>query len=69
MSARARRTLGLFAVMIGLALYCILVMRLAILILPLHWAADLVFYLITGLAWIFPAYAVLHRTGKSDGED
>jgi len=63
MSARTRRVLGLFIIMFGLALYCILVMKLAVLILPIHWAVDLLFYAVAGIIWIFPAYWVMRRMG------
>lgn len=64
MNAHTRRVLGLFAIMIGLALYCVLMMRLAVLILPVHWLVDLLFYAVAGIAWIFPAYWVMRRTGS-----
>lgn len=63
MNSRSRRVLGLFIIMAGLALYCILVMRLAVLILPIHWLVDLIFYAVAGIAWIFPAYWIMRRTG------
>lgn len=62
MSPRARRTLGLLAITIGLFIYCILVMLLASVILPLHGLLDFVFYVVAGIAWIFPAYWVMKKT-------
>ncbi len=62
MSSRGRRAFGLFSVLFGLIIYCVLVMRLAVWILPIHWAVDLVFYTIAGIAWIFPAYWIMRRT-------
>jgi hypothetical protein len=63
MTARNRRVLGLFIIMFGLALYCILVMKLAVLILPIHWIVDLLFYAAAGILWIFPAAWVMRKTG------
>ena len=63
MSARSRRVLGLFIIMAGLAVYCVLMMRLAVAILPIHWLVDLVFYAVAGILWIFPAYWVMRKTG------
>lgn len=62
MSPRTRRTLGLFTITFGLFIYCILVMLVASAILPLHWIADLLFYVVAGIVWIFPAYWVLKKT-------
>lgn len=64
MSPRARRTLGMFSILIGLVIYCLLVMRLAVWILPIHWIVDLVFYVVAGIIWIFPAYWIMKRTSQ-----
>jgi len=63
MTPRSKRAVGLFTVLIGLAIYCLLVMRLAVAILPIHWLVDLIFYATAGIVWIYPAYRVLRKTG------
>ncbi|MDA5194021.1 DUF2842 domain-containing protein [Govanella unica] len=62
MSPRTRRTLGLLTLTFGLFFYCILVMLLASVILPVNGVVDLLFYVVTGIVWIFPAYWVLKKT-------
>jgi Protein of unknown function (DUF2842) len=52
---RLRILFGTLGLIFGLGLYTLLVMRLAIAVLPDHWAAQLPFYLIAGTLWLFPA--------------
>jgi Protein of unknown function (DUF2842) len=52
---RVRILLGTFALIGGLAVYSLLVMRLAVDFLPEHWAAQSLFYLAAGIIWILPA--------------
>jgi hypothetical protein len=52
---RLRILYGTIILLIGLALYAVAVMVVAASWLPGHWAVQLVFYLVAGTAWIFPA--------------
>ena len=52
---RLRILFGTFGLILGLAVYALLVMRLAIAILPDNPLVQAVFYLVTGIVWIFPA--------------
>jgi hypothetical protein len=52
---RLRTLYGTFALIFGLALYALLVMRLAIAILPDIWLAQIPYYAVAGVAWIWPA--------------
>jgi len=52
---RLRILFGTFGLILGLAIYALLVMRLAIAVLPDNQLVQAVFYLVTGIVWIFPA--------------
>jgi len=52
---RLRILFGTFGLILGLALYALLIMRLAIAVLPDNQLVQAVFYLVTGTVWIFPA--------------
>ena len=52
---RLRILFGTLGLIFGLAVYALLVMRLAIAVLPENRLVEAIFYLVTGLAWIFPA--------------
>jgi hypothetical protein len=52
---RLRILFGTFALIIGLALYALVAMKIAVAFLPEHWAAELIYYIVAGSLWIFPA--------------
>lgn len=52
---RLRILFGTFGLILGLAIYALLVMRLAIAVLPDNQFVQAIFYLVTGIVWIFPA--------------
>ena len=52
---RLRILFGTLGLILGLGLYALLVMRLAIAVLPDNRIAEALFYLVTGIVWIFPA--------------
>ncbi len=52
---RLRILFGTFGLILGLAIYALLVMRLAIAVLPENQFVQAIFYLVTGIVWIFPA--------------
>ncbi len=52
---RLRILLGTLAMLVGLALYGLAVMAVAVRLLPAHWAVEMVFYALAGIAWVFPA--------------
>jgi uncharacterized protein YacL len=52
---RLRILFGTFGLILGLAIYALLVMRLAIAVLPDNQLVQAIFYLVTGIVWIFPA--------------
>jgi hypothetical protein len=52
---RLRILVGTAALVVGLALYALAVMLVAVELVPEHWAVQAVFYLVAGIAWILPA--------------
>jgi hypothetical protein len=52
---RLRILVGTAALVLGLALYALAVMLVAVELVPEHWAVEAVFYLVAGIAWIVPA--------------
>jgi uncharacterized protein YacL len=52
---RLRILFGTFGLILGLAIYALLVMRLAIAVLPENQFVQAIFYFVTGVVWIFPA--------------
>jgi hypothetical protein len=57
---RLRILFGSLLLLAGLALYAFLVATIARRYLPDHWAAEIPFYAVTGIVWIWPA-ALLTR--------
>ena len=52
---RLRILFGTLGLIFGLGIYALLVMRLAIAVLPDNQFVQALFYLVTGIVWIFPA--------------
>ncbi len=52
---------------LGLAVYCLLGMWVGAVLVPAHWAAELLFYPVAGVLWIWPAAALVrwaHASGR-----
>jgi len=54
-SARTRKALGLFVLLIGLLLYAGLAVHLGVTHVPEHWLAWLIYYPVAGILWVWPA--------------
>ena len=52
---RLRILYGTLLLIGGLAVYALLVMKLAVTLLPDNQAAELVYYAVTGTLWLYPA--------------
>ena len=70
MSRPVRVALGGAILALGLAVYCAAAMWIGAELVPSHWAAELAFYPVAGLLWIWPAALVIrwahgasHRAG------
>ncbi|WP_282607146.1 DUF2842 domain-containing protein [Pelagibius sp. Alg239-R121] len=44
---------------LGLAIYVMILISIGAAILPDHWAAQLAFYGVTGIIWIFPVMWII----------
>ena len=63
--ARLRSLIGTFALIAGMGIYALIVMRVGALLPNEGWlgrAAQPVFYLVTGLIWLYPAARVVRWT-------
>jgi hypothetical protein len=71
MSPRTKKLIGMLGILIWIAVYALLMMRLAVAVLPrAHPFVQLLFYAIGGLAWIIPvglALPWMHRDPKPPG--
>eukprot|EP00439_Symbiodinium_sp_Y106_P089472 s1_g2008.t1 len=61
-----RKLLGTAIILVGLTVYTLLAVWLAVDVLPDHWAVQLVFYPIAGIAWAFPARPLLTWMQRPD---
>jgi hypothetical protein len=72
MSMRWKKLIGAFLLIVIIAIYALLVMRLAVAILPTAGGIlEFVFYAVAGLAWVIPVrYLVvwMNTPGKNDAE-
>ena len=65
---RWRSTAAVFAILVGLILYALLAMVVGVYFLPRHWAAELAFYLIAGIAWVWPSAQLITWAAKTDSK-
>ncbi len=56
---------GYFILLLGLGVYIVLVVSLADL-LPQHWAIQIFYALLTGLAWLYPAVKFLDFSARKE---
>jgi hypothetical protein len=54
----------MIGLILGLAIYCALVVVLAGVILPVNGFVDFLFYLVAGILWIFPARWLILRLNR-----
>lgn len=59
LSAPARRAMAMALLILWIIFYCGLAVRLGEWLLPVHWTVDLAFYIVAGIAWIFPVRSLL----------
>lgn len=63
--ARLRSLIGTLALIVGMTVYALVVMRVGVALPNEGWlgrAAQPVFYLVTGLIWLYPAARVVRWT-------
>ena len=64
MSPSIKRLLGMIGLILGLIIYCGLVVMLAVTILPINAFVDFIFYLVAGVLWSFPARWLIYRINR-----
>ncbi|MEQ1865585.1 MAG: DUF2842 domain-containing protein [Micropepsaceae bacterium] len=72
MSMRWKKLIGIFALLGIIAVYSLLVMRLAVAVLPNAGPViELLFYAVAGMAWVLPVGTLIkwmNAPGRSDPE-
>ena len=67
MTMRSRKFVGMFLLAGFIAVYAIAVMAFAVDVMgDIHKLAELLFYVIAGIAWIFPARFIIAWMQKPD---
>lgn len=66
MSPALKKLLGLVALMVGLLVYALLAMRLAVAVLPENLIVQTIFYVIAGVAWVLPARPLVRWMQSGD---
>jgi hypothetical protein len=61
-----RKPVGMLAILVLIAIWCVAVASLSGIVGGWHWAAQLAFYVVTGIVWIAPLKPLLRwmETGR-----
>jgi hypothetical protein len=60
MSIRVRKLVGVIVLLVWLFVYVLLAVGIAARLLPgAHWAVELLFYAVAGVAWVLPARGLI----------
>lgn len=62
--ASLRGLFGIAVLIVGLTLYAVLCVEVAILVLPDNLWIELIYYAFTGIVWIFPAMVLIRWSAK-----
>ncbi|WBH16428.1 DUF2842 domain-containing protein [Sphingomonas radiodurans] len=54
-----RKPVGMLAILLLIAVWCVVIISFSEVISGWHWAAQLMFYLVTGIIWITPLKPLL----------
>lgn len=69
MSPRLKKLIGLFLMVFWLIAYAIFITGLAVRLLPgADWYVELIFYVITGFAWVLPMMPMIWWMNRGSGE-
>lgn len=72
MSMRWKKLIGAFVLILIIAIYALLVMRVAVAVLPIeNGVLKFVFYMVAGMSWVIPVrYLIvwMNTPGKNDVE-
>lgn len=66
MTPALRKLFGLVVLMVGLGIYALLAMRLAVAVLPENLVVQTVFYIVAGIAWVWPARPLVRWMQSGD---
>ena len=66
MSIRTAKFLGMLALMLGLALYCVLVVAIAVTFLPSSLPVEVLYYATAGIVWVVPARWLVLRINRDE---
>ena len=66
LSIGIRKLIGTLVLIAGLITYALCMMWLAVVVLPDHWAVQIIFYPVAGIAWAFPAKPLIAWMQKPD---
>ncbi len=69
MTPTPKRTFGMFVLVVGLVFYAAGVVKLSSMFLPIHWFVDLLYYVVAGVAWVFPAGLLLKWANSGEQDD
>jgi len=61
--------LGTLILLSGLVAYALAMVWLAVSVLPDHWAVQIIFYPLAGIAWAFPAKPLIAWMQKPDNPE
>jgi hypothetical protein len=64
---RWRHPVGIVVLLLGLAVYALVMMWVGATQLPEQAVAQLAFYLLAGLAWVWPALRLVRWMGRDEG--
>ena len=64
---RWRHPVGIVVLLAGLAAWTLIAMRVGATLLPDHWLAELAYYVVAGLAWLWPAAKLVRWMGRDVG--
>jgi len=64
-----RKLLGTLILLSGLVAYALAMVWLAVSVLPDHWAVQIIFYPLAGIAWAFPAKPLIAWMQKPDNPE
>lgn len=69
MKATHRRAIGMLVTLVVLTIYVFFAASMGNMLADKHWAAQIGFFAVAGLGWVFPLYPVFVWMRRPDPED
>lgn len=63
----SRPTIALLAGLAGFTIYVLVVVALADHVIPHHWLLELLYFTVAGIAWVWPARALMFWGARGRG--